>query len=98
MPGCVVAIEGDTVGLTRRRCRHVINMTPRPIPIMSVCMATLARAGIENDNWAGMNDREFPLLFLVHRLPQFVDPGVSVEDLEVVGYPHFAASILPDTR
>ena len=65
---------------------------------MPVCTPTLARASIENDNWAGMNDREFPLLFPVHRLPQFVDPKVSVEDLEVVGYPHFAASLLPDTR
>jgi len=80
MPRCVVAIEGDTVGLTQRCGRHAMNETPRPILTLPVGTATLARASMENDNWAGMNDREFPLLFPVHRLFQFVDPTLSVED------------------
>jgi hypothetical protein len=31
-------------------------------------------------------------------LPQSVDPGSSVKDLEVAGYPQFAALALPDSR
>jgi len=96
MPRCVAAMEGGT-GMTQRR-RHAMNMTPKPILILPACMATLARASMENDNWAGMNGREFPLLFPVHRLPQIVVPRASLMDREVVGYPLFAASRLPDTR
>jgi len=67
MPRCVVAVRGDTVCVTQRRCRHALYKTPRPILRVPVCLATLARPSIESSSGSGMSDRDFPLLFPAHR-------------------------------
>jgi len=51
MPRRVVAVRGDIVCMTQRRCRHALNKTPEPI---------LRNAGLSDDTCASQHLEQQP--------------------------------------